>query len=96
MPRAFILGGTGLVGRAAARCLTASGCKVDMVGCDPERVPADMVSAGTRFIAADYGDKDQLYDVFGAGADLLVDCICYTADDATRVLPLAKDTAPSR
>ena len=30
---------------------------------------------------------------FGAGADLLVDCACFTAEDAAGLLPLARDTA---
>ena len=31
--------------------------------------------------------------MFGTGADLLVDCTCYTAQDAADLLPLARDAA---
>lgn len=79
MPRALILGGTGSIGRATARRLLASGWEVDVTGRDPAHMPRDLAAAGGRFVAADRGD----------GADLLVDCICYTADDAIRLLPLA-------
>jgi nucleoside-diphosphate-sugar epimerase len=92
MPRALIVGGTGLIGRAAARRLLATGWDVDLTGRDPAHVPADVAAAGGRFIAADRADSDQLLAALGGGADLLVDCICYTADDATRLLPLVRET----
>jgi nucleoside-diphosphate-sugar epimerase len=38
------------------------------------------------------GGDGQLRAAFGSGADLLVDCACYTAGDAARLLPLARDT----
>jgi nucleoside-diphosphate-sugar epimerase len=92
MPRALIVGGTGLIGRAAARRLLATGWDVDLTGRDPAHVPADVAAAGGRFIAADRADSDRLLAALGGGADLLVDCICYTADDATRLLPLVRET----
>lgn len=51
-------------------------------------MPADVADAGGRFVAADRDDAGQLLAALGDGADLLVDCICYTAADATRLLPL--------
>ena len=88
MPRALILGGTGLVGRAAARRLLAAGWEVDITGRDPPHIPAELASAGARFVATDRADPQQLRAALGPGADLLVDCICFTAADATRLLPL--------
>ncbi len=38
-------------------------------------------------------DAGRLRATFGDGADLLVDCACFTAEDAARLLPLARDTA---
>jgi nucleoside-diphosphate-sugar epimerase len=93
MPRALIVGGTGPIGRAAARRLLASGWQVDLTGRNPAHLPADIAAAGGRFVAADRDDADQLVAALGDGADLLVDCICYTADDATRLLPLVSDAA---
>ncbi|MBB5868251.1 nucleoside-diphosphate-sugar epimerase [Allocatelliglobosispora scoriae] len=92
MPRALILGGTGLVGRAAARRLLASGWQVDVTGRDPARLPADIAAAGGRFLDADRHDPAALRGALGAGADLLVDCICYTGADAKALLPLAADS----
>lgn len=88
MTRALILGGTGFIGRAAARHLLAAGWQVDLTGRDPGNMPADVAAAGGRFIAADSTEPDQVRAAFGGGADLLVDCICYTAADASRLLPL--------
>ena len=91
--RAVIIGGTGAIGRAAARRLLAAGWDVELTGRDPARMPRDIAAAGGRFIAAGTGGAGRLRAAFGDGADLLVDCACFTAEDATRLLPLARDAA---
>jgi nucleoside-diphosphate-sugar epimerase len=91
--RAVIIGGTGAIGRAAARRLLAAGWSVELTGRDPARMPRDIAAAGGRFIAADTRDAGRLRAAFGDGADLLVDCVCFTAQDAAGLLPLARDTA---
>lgn len=90
MPRGLVLGGTGLIGRSIARRLLAAGWEVDVTGRNPWRMPTDIAEAGGKFVAADRSDDPQLRAAMGGGADLLVDCICFTADDATRLLPLAR------
>lgn len=90
MARALILGGTGPIGRAIARRLLTDGWTVDLTGRNPAHLPADIAAAGGTFIAADRDDSDQLAAALGNGADLLVDCICFTAADAARLLPLAR------
>ena len=91
MPRALIVGGTGPIGRATARRLLAAGWQVDVTGRDPARLPTELAAAGVRFVTAERDDGGQLAVAFGAGADLLVDCICYTAADARLLLPLVRD-----
>ena len=91
--RAVIIGGTGAIGRAAARRLLATGWSVELTGRDPARMPRDIAAAGGRFIPADRQDAGRLRAAFGDGADLLVDCACFTAEDAAGLLPLARDTA---
>jgi nucleoside-diphosphate-sugar epimerase len=91
MPRALIVGGTGTIGRAASRRLLAAGWHVVVTGRDPAHLPADISAAGGKFVAVDRDDSDQLLAALGDGADLLVDCICYTADHARRLLPLARE-----
>ncbi len=93
MPNAVIIGGTGLVGRAAAHRLLRSGWEVVVTGRDPEHLPIELVTLGARFVAAERHDPSALAAVYGSGADLVVDCICYTAADARLLLPLAYDAA---
>jgi nucleoside-diphosphate-sugar epimerase len=93
MPRALIVGGTGPIGRATARRLIAAGWQVDVTGRDPARLLTELAAAGVGFVAAERDDAGQLAAAFGAGADLLVDCICYTAADARLLLPLLDDAA---
>ena len=90
MPRALVLGGTGAIGRAVARRLLPAGWDVDLTGRDFRRMPDDLAAAGARFVAAERDDPAALLAVLGDGADLLVDCVCYAADDATHLLPLAR------
>ncbi len=40
---------------------------------------------------SDRGDAAQLAEAFGLGADLLIDCACFTTEDARRLLPLARE-----
>ena len=88
--RALVLGGTGQIGLATARRLLAAGWDVDVTGRDPARLPADLADAGVRFLASDRRSAVALGAALGDGADLLVDCICFTAADAELLLPLAR------
>jgi len=89
MPRALILGGTGLIGRATARRLLDAGWQVDVTGRNPAHLSAELAVAGARFVAAERSDPQQLATAIGAGVDLLVDCICFTAEQAEQLVPLA-------
>lgn len=91
MPRALILGGTGQIGRATAVRLLAAGWEVDLTGRDPTHMPAEIAAAGGTFVTADRHDPEQMVVAMGDGADLLVDCICYTAAAATDLLPLVRN-----
>lgn len=91
--RAVIIGGTGAIGRATARRLLAAGWSVGLTGRDPARMPRDIAASGGQFTAADRQDAGRLRAAVRDGADLLVDCACYTAQDAASLLPLARDAA---
>jgi nucleoside-diphosphate-sugar epimerase len=58
---------------------------VDVTGRDPSHCRAG------RFVAADRDDPAELKAAFGPGADLLVDCICFTAAHARALLALLGD-----
>lgn len=91
MPRAVIVGGTGLIGRAVARRLLAAGWRVTVTGRDRARMPTDLAAAGARFVPADRDDSAALAAAVGSGSDLLLDCVCYTAAQARSLLPLARN-----
>ncbi|MGB8196492.1 MAG: NAD-dependent epimerase/dehydratase family protein [Acidimicrobiales bacterium] len=91
MPRALIIGGTGAIGRATAQRLLAAGWHVDVTGRDASHMPSELVDAGGRFISAERHHAHELAVAYGAGADLLVDCICFSAADAALTLPMVRD-----
>jgi nucleoside-diphosphate-sugar epimerase len=93
MGRVLVLGGTGLVGRAVASRLAYGGWQVSVTGRDAENMPDDLITAGVSFVQADRREPSQLAAVFGDGADLLVDCVCFTADDALQLLPFARNAS---
>lgn len=86
--KATILGGTGTIGRATARRLLAAGWDVTVTGRTRSRLPGDVAAT---FVAADRDRPAELAAALGAGTDLLVDCLCYTANQARTLLPLLPD-----
>lgn len=52
-------------------------------------MPADLRGSVT-FHQVDRGDAPGLAATFGEGADLLLDCVCFTAKQARELLPLAR------
>jgi len=90
MPRAVILGGVGVLGRATARRLLAANWTVDVTGRDPSRMPDVLTAAGARFHVAERHDAGSLARILGGGADLLVDALCFTAADARQIVPLIR------
>jgi nucleoside-diphosphate-sugar epimerase len=84
MPRVLVLGGTGQVGVAVARRLLAAGWDVDVTGRNDPRLPVE----GARFLRSERSDVNDVRAAIGEGADLLVDNVCYTANQARLVLPL--------
>ena len=95
MRRAIVLGGSGLIGRAVARRLLSSGWDVDITGRTLSNVPADLIASGAAFHAVDRRDAAAMRHLVGAGADLLVDCLCFTAADARQLLPFLADIGSS-
>ena len=76
---AFILGGTGQIGRAAARALLGAGWEVTVGARGRVDVP------GARFAEVDRRSGLELPGDF----DALLDCVAFTADDARQLLGLA-------
>lgn len=86
--RAIILGGTGAIGFATARRLLADGWRVELTGRDPRHFPAELATKGATFTSLNRDDSTGLSALIGPGAELLVDCVCYTARQAQALVPL--------
>jgi nucleoside-diphosphate-sugar epimerase len=93
MRRAVILGGTGAIGWATGSRLATSGWDVVVTGRDDDRVPSGFKELGVRFVRADRLDGAALAAAVGPGADLLVDCACFTASDARELLARLNDVS---
>ncbi|MEM6324047.1 MAG: NAD-dependent epimerase/dehydratase family protein [Pseudomonadota bacterium] len=80
MPTALIIGGTGQIGIAIAHLLTRSGWHVRLAARNPVAdLPGD-------FVHLDKTEDAALARALGDGADLLVDCVAFNADDARALL----------
>src|SRR5262249_30816346 len=73
-PRAVLIGGTGLIGRAAARALVADGWDVVAVS-RSGTLPEGLAELGVESVSADRGDDAQLRAALGAGADVVYDSL---------------------
>ena len=94
--RALILGGTGAIGFAICQRLLSSGWRVDLTGRDPAHVPPQLTAAaGATFTTLDRDDSTALAALVGAGADLLVDCVCFTARQAEALVPMLSSVTSS-
>lgn len=60
---------------------------MDVCGRNRQRMPVDLVEAGTAFHTLDRPDGASVGAVLGDGADLLVDCLAFTASDAQILVP---------
>jgi nucleoside-diphosphate-sugar epimerase len=67
VPRAVLIGGTGLIGRAAARALATDGWEVVAVS-RSGTLPEGLAGLGVEPVAADRADDAQLRAAIGAGA----------------------------
>jgi nucleoside-diphosphate-sugar epimerase len=88
MPRAVLIGGTGMIGRAAARSLAADGWDVVAVS-RAGTVPDGLAELGVRAVSADREDDGQLWAALGAGADVVLDTVAFTREHGEQLNGLA-------
>jgi nucleoside-diphosphate-sugar epimerase len=74
VPRAVLIGGTGLIGRAAARALAEDGWDVVAVS-RSGTLPEGLAELGVESIAADRADDTQLRAALGSGANVVYDSV---------------------
>jgi nucleoside-diphosphate-sugar epimerase len=84
--QAIVLGVSGVTGRAIARDLLAAGWDVTGTGRNEAHTPGDLVTAGMTFARSDRTDPAELAACLDAGADVVVDCVCYTSVQARQLL----------
>jgi nucleoside-diphosphate-sugar epimerase len=87
VPRAVVLGGNGQVGSAAALKLASAGWEVTSSGQTETRFPQDLRDADVRFIQSDRYAAEDLRQLLHEGADVVVDCVGYTAEHVRMLLP---------
>lgn len=74
MPRAVLIGGSGMIGRAAARALARDGWEVVAVS-RSGTLPDGLAELGVEAVAADREDDAQLRAAIGTGADVVYDSV---------------------
>ena len=83
---AFILGGTGQIGRAVCEALLAAGWHVTITHRGGRPVLRDLSARGVRTVVLDRDDPGALARALGTGADLLVDTTAYDRDHGSQLI----------
>ena len=79
MPRAVLIGGTGMIGRAAARNLAEHGWDVVAVS-RTGTLPEGLAELGVESVVADRADDAQLRAALAGGADAVLDTVAFTRE----------------
>jgi nucleoside-diphosphate-sugar epimerase len=79
VPRAVLIGGTGLIGRAAARGLAEDGWDVVAVS-RSGTLREGLAELGVQAVSADREDTEQLRAALGPGADVVYDSVAMNRD----------------
>jgi nucleoside-diphosphate-sugar epimerase len=88
VPRAVLIGGTGMIGRAAALALAADGWEVVAVS-RSGTLPDGLVELGVESVAADREDDAQLRTALRSGADVVLDTVAFTRGHGEQLNGLA-------
>lgn len=86
--RAFIIGGTGQIGRAVADDLLANGWDVTVSYRGHRILSEDLIARGVKLAVLDREAPDALANALGSGADAVIDTIAYTAKHADQLLEI--------
>jgi nucleoside-diphosphate-sugar epimerase len=84
--RAFIIGGTGQIGRAVAARLLDDGWTVALGSRGFGSTPTALIDRGAEAVVMDRAKPGGLRQALGSGADLLLDTIGYDAGDAAQLI----------
>lgn len=84
--KAFILGGTGQIGRAVARSLLNQGWQVAIAHRGRRPPPAELVEGGANVLTLDREQPSELARALGDGADALIDVVAFSQSHADQLL----------
>jgi nucleoside-diphosphate-sugar epimerase len=84
--RAFIVGGTGQIGHAAALDLLAADWTVTVSHRGNNCAPRELIERGAKIAILDRNTPGALADALGAGADLLIDTFAFDETDARQLV----------
>jgi nucleoside-diphosphate-sugar epimerase len=82
--RAVLIGGTGQIGRAAARSFATNGWEVVAVS-RSGTLPEGLAELGVESVVADRADDAQLREAIGPGAHVVLDTVAYTREHAEQL-----------
>jgi nucleoside-diphosphate-sugar epimerase len=83
---AFVVGGTGQVGRAVTRALIPAGWAVTIGHRGRRPPPADLLAQGIKVATFDREAPGALAAALGAGADAVIDTVAYGVEHADQLL----------
>jgi nucleoside-diphosphate-sugar epimerase len=91
MPRhAFILGGTGQIGRAVTENLLASGWQVTVAHRGSRELPNELAERGAKVVTLDRETPDELARALGSGADALIDIVAFGPSHSRQLLDIQR------
>ncbi|CAN7627369.1 NAD-dependent epimerase/dehydratase family protein [Bosea sp. LjRoot9] len=90
--RAFIIGGTGQIGRAVADELLAHGWEVVLSHRGHRLLPEEMAARGAKLAVLDRDEPGALARALAAGADAVIDTIAYSDVHADQLLEIERAT----
>lgn len=88
---AFVIGGTGQIGRAVAARLLDDGWEVRLTSRGRRPVPADLAARGAQFVSLDREVPGALCTVLAGGADAVIDTVAYDGSHAEQLLAVQRD-----
>jgi nucleoside-diphosphate-sugar epimerase len=86
--RAFIMGGSGQIGRAIAASLLSAGWRVTSGQRNPESFPSGLRDRGAVAVTLDREDASAVADAMREGFDAVIDTVAYNAEHARQWLGL--------
>jgi nucleoside-diphosphate-sugar epimerase len=88
---AFIVGGTGQIGRAVASNLLKCGWDVELSHRGRHPAPAELIEQGVKIATLDRNEPAALAAAIGSGADAVIDTVAFTSEHAGQLVELSEN-----